>query len=749
MSEDIGRVAAGDGLAGLPPGPAAGRAHRQRRPSGAPPPLPHPATITTTAWLVLAAVVLAAACVAAQGGPWLRADDRAGTWVLRQLAVIQTPWLTHVASGINVAGSGWGVSVLAFAVVALTIAFRRWRHLAVFVGGLLFLGIAGKWIYSGLSRPRPYGVPVIGSWAGYASVSPPVAFLTFCLLGAVYCLAVPGRARSRAKTAAAAVVAVFVLARLYLGVDHPDDVLLGAAFAVAVAVTAFRYFAPNEVFPVVYRRGRTAHVDVTGRRGEAIRRAVADQLGLDVTEIKPVGLASSAGSTPLRLRVQGGPERFVFAKLYTRGHVRADRWYKLGRSILYGSLEDEVPYKSVRRLVEYEDYAVRLVREAGVRTARPYGIVEITPEREYLLVTEFFKGAVEIGQAQVDDAVIDQGLAMIRKLWHAGIAHRDIKPGNLMVRAGELLLIDVAFAQVRPSPWRQAVDLGNMMLVLALRSDPQRVYQRARAYFTEAELSEAFAATRGVASPTQLRAFIRRDPRDLLGDFRALAPPRPPIALQRWSARRIALAAAVIVITAAAVVLPLAAFLVFKLIASPFLGPRDLGVNAPSCGTGHAMILSAQAVPSAAMLPCITVLPSGITALPSGWSIGGADITSGKVRLWLDSDRAGSQAITVTLTAACDTSGAQQVPSGQPGTRRFDLPPSQAPEGAALRFYTFPGGCITYQFSNTFTYMPGASPALAAAAASALSFQPRSALVDYVRRTEGLALCGRGAACPP
>ena len=490
-------------------------------------------------------------------------------------------------------------------------------------------------------------------------------------------------------------------------------------------------------------------MDVTGRRGEAIRRAVADQLGLTVTEIKPVGLASSAGSTPLRLRVQGGPEQFVFAKLYTRGHVRADRWYKLGRSILYGSLEDEVPYKSVRRLVEYEDYAVRLVREAGVRTARPYGIVEITPEREYLLVTEFFKDAVEIGQAQVDDAIIDQGLAMIRKLWHAGIAHRDIKPGNLMVRSGELLLIDVSFAQVRPSPWRQAVDLGNMMLVLALRSDPQRVYQRARAYFTEAELAEAFAATRGVASPTQLRAFIRRDPRDLLGQFRALAPPRPPIALQRWSARRIALAAAVIVITAAAVVLPLAAFLVFKLIAGPFLGPRDLGVNAPSCGTGPAMILSAQAVPSAAMLPCITALPSGITALPSGWSIGGADITSGKVRLWLDSDRAGPQAITVTLTAACDTSGAQQVPSGQPGTRRFDLPPSQAPNAAALRFYTFPGGCITYQFSNTFTFMPGASPALADAAASALSFQPRSALVDYVRRTEGLALCGRGAACPP
>jgi hypothetical protein len=36
--------------------------------------------------------------------------------------------------------------------------------------------------------------------------------------------------------------------------------------------------------------------------------------------------------------------------------------------------------------------------------------VELTPEREYLLVTEFFDGATALGDAEVDTQVIDDGL---------------------------------------------------------------------------------------------------------------------------------------------------------------------------------------------------------------------------------------------------------------------------------------------------------------------------------------------------
>jgi hypothetical protein len=85
-----------------------------------------------------------------------------------------------------------------------------------------------------------------------------------------------------------------------------------------------------------------------------------------------------------------------------------------------------------------------------------------------------------------------------------------------------------------------------MMLVLALRTSPELVYQEAQALFSPEDIAEAFAATRGITVPSQLRAEIRKDGRDLVGAFRALAPARAPIRIQRWTVRRLAVTAGVL-----------------------------------------------------------------------------------------------------------------------------------------------------------------------------------------------------------
>ncbi len=516
----------------------------RRRPSGEPPPLPHQLGRTGKFWLFMTlyftATVIGVLLFPSVGDFW----DRWDAEQQRRIATLRTGWLTDAMLVVNWLTSQWTIRILRWSTILVLIAFRRWRHLFVFLGAIIFLEIAAYQMTLLIGRPRPLGVTILAPWTGFALPSRPVAGLGVTLLGIAYALILPGRHRYRVKWMIGVILAVVAFARMYLGVDQPTSAAFAAVLGVAIGLTAFRWFTPNDIFPVSYSRRKAAHLDVGGRRGEAIVSAIKDQLGLDVIAAKPVGLEASGGSTPLRLTVaatEDDPQRYVFAKLYAQSHVRADRWYKLGRTILYGALEDETPFKTVRRFVEYEDYTLRLMYDEGLPAPRPYGVVEITPEREYMIVMEFFEDSVEIGEADVTDHVVDEGLQLIRRMWDIGLAHRDIKPANLMVQRGELRLIDVFFVQVRPSPWRQAVDLANMMMVLALRTDSARVYAHALAYFSPEEISEAFAATRGVASPTQLRTLMKLQGRDLLAEFRALAPHRAPIRIQRWSVRRIAL----------------------------------------------------------------------------------------------------------------------------------------------------------------------------------------------------------------
>jgi tRNA A-37 threonylcarbamoyl transferase component Bud32 len=665
------------------------RSPRRRRPTGAAPPLPYRLQTSGIGWLVAALVLIGLTlAIFARGlrGPAVAVtvvDDA----VVRWLSGLVGPGLVGPLRGLARISSWWVLYTLLYGLMLVLLVLRRWRHLIIWwvvaqLGGILTVGLMAI-----ARRPRPFGVDLRGSWGGWAMPSVQVCFLTAALMGVLYTLVPEGRWRNTGKWVVAALITLVAVARMALGVDAPTDLLVGVGIGVTVPLLLFRRFTPNEVYPVTYRRGRSAHLDIGGARGAAIRRALSDQLGLIVEGVKPFGLAGSAGSTPLRITVKGDPPRQLFGKLYAQSHLRSDRWYKLGRELLYGRLEDEKPFNAVRRLVQQEDYALSLMQRAGLPSPVPFGFVELTPEREYLLVTEFFEGATELGEAEVDQGVIDDGLLIIRKLWDAGLAHRDVKPANLLVRDGRMLLIDVAFVEARPSPWRQAVDLANMMLCLALRSSPEQVYRRALQYFTVEEITEGFAAARGLALPSQLRHMLRSQGRNLHAEFVRLLPSPPqPIRVQRWSARRIGLWAAILTLVVLAVLNPRFFFDNEDAVETPLV-VKDAG-----CGDLEPLWLMAQSVPSASLLPCLEVLPVG-------WSVAEVAVNNGRSVITLNHDRGGTAALRVELTTACDLTGATEVTSEQPGARRYLRMDRAATGSLATRAYTFPGGCVTEQFS--------------------------------------------------
>ena len=511
----------------------------RRRPSGEPPPLPREDRWTRWIWVLAGVLLLGAALnVLVRTTDVVQAADKA---VLSFIAEARTSALTDAAKLVALLTTFTAVMTLRIATVVVLVVYRRFRHLVVFLATL----VVTDWVVVRLlfvELPRPT-VPVLVDADVYAFPSKSISALAITLYATTFVLVPRGRGRNRLRAGCTAGLAVVVLADLYLAADHLSGMGYAVLLAPCVAAVAFRWLVPEEGFPVSYRRrGSAAHLDLGGERGAAIVRAMADQLGQTVTEVKEFGLEGSGGSSPLRMTLQDGSR--VFGKIYSTSHERADRWYRFGRTILYGQLEDETPIGSVRRLAAYEDYALRLLADHGVRVARTDGLVELTPNQEYMLVTEFFENARNLGDSQIDDVVIDEGLGMVRTFWDIGVAHRDIKPANLMVRDGHLQLVDVSGLEVRPSPWRQAVDLSNMLLTLALRTDPERVYARATRVFTPGEIAEACASAVGLTIPTELQARMKADGRPLLDRFRQLAPPRDRISIQRWSAQRLALTAA-------------------------------------------------------------------------------------------------------------------------------------------------------------------------------------------------------------
>jgi len=239
--------------------------------------LPYRLQTSGVGWLVAAVVLVGLALVVfARGlrGPAVAvtvADDA----VVRWLGGLRAPGLEALWQGLAHLGSWWVLFVLPPALLLALLVLRRWRHLIVWLVAWILTSNVAVALAMTARRPRPFGVDLRTSWGGWALPSIHVTYLAALLVGILYALVPEGRWRNMGKWLAAGLVALVGLARIALGVDAPSDVLLAAGIGVAIPLLAFRRFAPSEVFPVVYRRGRTAHLDIGGARGVAIRRALS------------------------------------------------------------------------------------------------------------------------------------------------------------------------------------------------------------------------------------------------------------------------------------------------------------------------------------------------------------------------------------------------------------------------------------------------------------------------------------------
>jgi hypothetical protein len=165
------------------------------------------------------------------------------------------------------------------------------------------------------------------------------------------------------------------------------------------------------------------------------------------------------------------------------------------------------------------------------------------------------------------------------------------------------------------------------------------------------EISEGFAAARGLALPSQLRRMLRAQGRDVHGEFLRLLPARPqPIPIQRWSARRVGLLGLVAALVVA-IGAPIGTWTLNNDVAVKTPLGTPLQVHNLDCARLEPLWLLAQSVPSASLVPCVQ------SRLP-GWTVANVAVNDGRSVITFDHDRAGAAAVVMRLAAAaCETNG--------------------------------------------------------------------------------------------
>jgi hypothetical protein len=138
------------------------------------------------------------------------------------------------------------------------------------------------------------------------------------------------------------------------------------------------------------------------------------------------------------------------------------------------------------------------------------------------------------------------------------------------------------------------------------------------------------------------------------------------------------------------------------------------------------LVLTAQSVPSARLIPCVR-------PLPAGWTFRKMEAREGRTEIALDFGRTNDNATTVTLTKSCEVRNAKPTRSDQANARRFDRVDASDSGFRGDRYYVFSGGCVAYHFDVA----GRAATQSVATIARSLSFVDRSVLRRYVHRYSG------------
>jgi len=392
--------------------------------------------------------------------------------------------------------------LIAFPVVAtvLMLAYRMPRG-AVTVVVAVAVAVALVWLaakLAGHSQPVRLSPPPRDA-AGFPIDTFPSLGMAVTVAAVAACAPFVTRALQRVGWTLAALA---VLALAFLGRAFAIDLLTGFVIGwVAGSVARLVIGAPRR------RLGKARLIEGLAEHGFA------------VDDARPVS-ADARASVPYLLTRHDG--EVFFMKEVTNENRDADLLFKMYRSMAYRGLEDEEPFLHPKSAVEHEAFVALLAGQAGVRTPRPRLAAAVSQGVAVLVQDRVdARGLDDMSADEISSETVDDMWGQVARLRDAGIAHRDLRLGNMMVDAeGRAWLIDFGFAENAASRRRLAQDVSELLASLTSIVGVQRALGPALATLGPDAVGAAVPFLQPAALSGATRSALKKQP-GVLDDLRA------------------------------------------------------------------------------------------------------------------------------------------------------------------------------------------------------------------------------------
>jgi glycosyltransferase 2 family protein len=244
-------------------------------------------------------------------------------------------------------------------------------------------------------------------------------------------------------------------------------------------------------------------------------QAIADGLRRCDLGVTALTLERAVGGRSQLYRATLADGTTTFVKVYARDSRDADLLYRGYRNAVLRDPGDDLLSAPLARAVEHQGLALLLARRGGVRCPDLRALTSL-PDGSMVLALEDMRGRPldTLTPEELTTELLDGVWGETRRLHAAGLAHRALRAGNILVTNGGPVIVDLGRAEAPADPRLKAIDRAELLVSLAEIVGADRATATAAAVLAPEELATAApylqplalsAATRKSASKSLLK----------------------------------------------------------------------------------------------------------------------------------------------------------------------------------------------------------------------------------------------------